>query len=450
MTKSKEATPAVAFDYSGVQEEVEKRFKLVSNRNTASNFKIPTGQLVTDLLFSGGIRAGRWYTIVGPEASGKSTAMMSMAEMAVDANVPIIWYFDYESSLDPEYMVRMMKRPRPAATIFGERDEHGRRVTPGRIRLFEPDSGEEFFEIVSGLLRRLPDKVYVEERKKWYLVFKDTKDTKSQKVNIDSKLSGDGFFYVEAENDAPQALIMTDSYPAMTPAKLNEDEAGAGLAAKARMWAEHINRVKPLLNKKQVTVIGVNQLRMKIGFVLGSPETEPCGEAVKFATDGKIKVRGVSVPKHCYGKGKLVEENSVLKEGGIDTYRYIKMDVTKHKMGPNFRSGYARIWMQDADGEGRGYDTVFDSWEYLRLTGQITGSMKKFTLAMVGTPEIKGVTWNQFKRLVLLKKDPGVLAELGLKTRPLIRKFCKAQIASGEANALYVEQASKKSPEDEE
>ncbi len=447
----KKKTDKPVFDYSGVLNEIEKQFRLTSGYS-AQVERLHSGSLVIDLLFAGGFYPGRWYTAVGKEASGKTTLELTAIEQAIHTSIPIIQAWDYEGAWDFKYMRSLMKKPLSVDDMFGVREpKTGKYIKRGRVDYYDPDVAETFFDTVSAMLRRLPDKRYVKERKQWFLIFPDDKEHKKYKEHSDKNLSHDGFIYVPTDNPYPQAMIFIDSYPAMLPERLDQDDAGSGMAAQARMFSEELKKVRPKLRKKCVNVIGVNQLRLKPGVSFGNPEYEPCGEALKFVSDGRLIMRAVSIPKHAYGSGKLIEENSVFSKGA-DKYRYIKLYVEKNKMGPSFREGYIRVWMEDPQGKGHGFDPVYDVYEYLRLTGQLSGTMRKFSIRLDGWKKPLNLTWYDLKELVLCKGDDlkKTHKRLKLKERIDLRREALKQIQSGKADELWNSRSSGEAEEEEE
>jgi hypothetical protein len=114
------------------------------------------------------------------------------------------------------------------------------------------------------------------------------------------------------------------------------------------------------------------------------------------------------------------------------------MKAIKMKFGTPFLEFYSRLWVSDPKGNGRGFDTVWDTYQYLVHTGQLTGSMtKKMTITL----EDLSLTlkWLDFKALILLKGSQ--LKEyckyLGLKTNPRIRQKCFDQMSSGKSMELF-------------
>lgn len=435
------ASTIISSMYAEMLGTVEKKYKLQGGAQMHVE-RFSSGSAMLDLIMAGGYFPGRWYTMLGKEASGKSTALMSTMESALWMPVPLRLYFDYEGSLDFTYFSQMCRKKVSQADLFGEKDDNGKRIRRGKIEYYAEDVAETFFDSMGSLLRRLPDKVYVPEHKAWFLRFDArSKEAAAYKDLAFKKLSSADEFYVPSpDGGAPQAVIFLDSYPAMLPERLDVDDAGSGMAAQARMFSEELKKVRPKMRKKHVNIIGVNQIREKPAVMFGSPEYEPCGEALKFVSDCRVRFNGVGIPKHCQGQGSVAEERDVTGEG-TDKYRYVKLDTKKNKMGPNFMTGYMRIWMADAEGQGHGIDPVFDTWQFCKSTGHIDGSMRKFTLTVPGTDQEIKMEWQQLKELVLLKGEARKDVHKSLKLKqPLdLRKAVFNYIKSGQATKAYFE-----------
>lgn len=438
----------VAAMYASMLETTEKKYRL-SGSSGAYVERFSSGSAVLDLMMGGGYYPGRWYTHLGLEASGKSTALMSTMANSLDMDVPYRFMWDYEGSMDWTYFSQMLPKAYTQADLFGVKNDQGKTLKRGLVNYYDEDVAETFFDSMGSLLRKMPRKLWVPERKAWYLVFENSKENASFRDSADKKLSDAQDLFIPAPNGLPQALIFLDSYPAMLPEGLDEDDKKAGMASQARMFSDKLKLVKPKLRRRHCSIIGVNGIRLKPGVSFGSPEYEPCGEALKFVSDCRVRFNSVGVPKHCVGTGAFAEEKDVGGEG-TDRYRYSTLKTRKNKMGPNFLEGHMRIWMADADGKGHGIDPVFDTWQFLKLTGWITGSMKKFELTVPETDTVIKMEWQQLKELVLLKGDnlKEVHRVLKLKERLNVRKICFNLLKSGKAVAHYFETQSNGGDED--
>ena len=76
---------------------------------------------------------------------------------------------------------------------------------------------------------------------------------------------------------------MIDSVAALTPRAELEGEMGDQLPGlQARLMSQALRKLTASINKSKTMVIFINQIRMKIGVMYGSPETTTCGNALKF------------------------------------------------------------------------------------------------------------------------------------------------------------------------
>lgn len=445
-------------DYQGIIAGVEKKFHIDSGSMSVeakrSSF-MSTGLLATDMVLGGGILPGAWYTFYGGEGSAKSTHVMHISQGAIAAGIPVLEYADYEGSLAPDYFESMMTsriKGMSFKDVFGiQNPRTGKWELEPRIRKREFSTGEEFFNPVASMLRNLPDKRYVQGT--WFYVYENTNANRKLigaggGVFSKSLFTKYGKFFVEAENGLAQAIYFLDSYPAMYPEKLDEDDKGAGMAAVARMFSENIPKILSKLKRKCVSVVGVNQLRLR-PMAQGNPEYEPAGEAVKFASSCRMKQRATVVPEgwgkaETYGVG---EEKSVVTKGK-DQYRYVSVKNTKNKVSTPWLETTQRVWTKDGNGQAHGFDPAYDAYNYMKMTGQISGPRKKLNAPEFG---LKNVDWMDFKKLCLQtgKDLKQTLDELKLKGDPKIRQTCLAQVRKGKALDMLFETMRAKSEKEE-
>lgn len=441
-------------DISALLDATEKKFRLTSimvDPEARRTSVVPTSILSQDLMMGGGIIPGQWITVYGGEGSCKSTncatMLGSLASFGVKGG-----YFDYEGSVDPVYLGALLAalaklrggKQMTAEQIFGLPDPKNPqkwKIKP-IFRLYGESTGEALFDSMSSLARLLPDKLFVNG--KWYYVFTD----KPTDMKIDQKLSSRGEYYVQADNGYAEMIIFADSYPMMYPEQLDEDGKGAGMAAVARMFSANIPKLMGKMKKKGITVIGVNQLRLKPGVSYGDPSYEPGGQAVQYASSVRIKTAARSVP---HGKGPSEDEASVLSDGD-DQYKYVLLKVTKNKAAVSIGlESWQRVWASDPEGRAHGFCPVWNIYDYLVLTGQAErfGSGKKRVINMhlydeEGDKEIYVNTKLDFmdlKALVLLEGDERKEYAKGLGMTPANYKrvfadnslyaICAAQVANG-------------------
>lgn len=90
-------------------------------------------------------------------------------------------------------------------------------------------------------------------------------------------------------------VIVIDSVAALTPKDEIEGEMGAHHVGKqARLMSQALRKLTGIVAKSKTVVIFINQIRMKIGVMFGSPETTPGGRALKFYTSVRLDVRRIA------------------------------------------------------------------------------------------------------------------------------------------------------------
>lgn len=90
-------------------------------------------------------------------------------------------------------------------------------------------------------------------------------------------------------------VIVVDSVAALTPKDEIEGDMGAHHVGKqARLMSQALRKLTGLVAKSKTTVIFINQIRMKIGVMFGSPETTPGGKALKFYSSVRLDIRRIA------------------------------------------------------------------------------------------------------------------------------------------------------------
>jgi recombination protein RecA len=117
-------------------------------------------------------------------------------------------------------------------------------------------------------------------------------------------------------------VIVIDSVAALTPKDEIEGDMGQQHVGKqARLMSQALRKLTAITHKSKTVVIFINQIRMQIGVMFGSPETTPGGKALKFYTSIRLDIRRIAQIK----KGDEVV-------GGRH-----RVKVVKNKVAPPFR-----------------------------------------------------------------------------------------------------------------
>ena len=122
--------------------------------------------------------------------------------------------------------------------------------------------------------------------------------------------------------------VVIDSVAALVPkAELEGDMGDSHVGLQARLMSQALRKLTGSLNKSNCMMIFINQTRMKIGVMFGSPETTSGGNALKFYASVRLKVTRV---------GAIKEANSTAKEPEVVGNR-TRVKVVKNKLAPPFR-----------------------------------------------------------------------------------------------------------------
>ncbi|MDJ0761829.1 MAG: recombinase RecA [Myxococcota bacterium] len=117
-------------------------------------------------------------------------------------------------------------------------------------------------------------------------------------------------------------LIVIDSVAALTPRAELEGEMGdAHVGLQARLMSQALRKLTGNLSKSKTCIMFINQIRMKIGVMFGSPETTTGGNALKFYASQRLDIRRIGA----------------IKQGDKVVGSRTRVKVVKNKLAPPFR-----------------------------------------------------------------------------------------------------------------
>jgi recombination protein RecA len=117
-------------------------------------------------------------------------------------------------------------------------------------------------------------------------------------------------------------LVVIDSVAALVPKAEIEGEMGdQHMGLQARLMSQALRKLTAVVNRNGATVIFINQIRMKIGVIFGSPETTTGGNALKFYSSLRLDIRRIGA----------------VKDGDQIVGSRTRVKVVKNKLAPPFR-----------------------------------------------------------------------------------------------------------------
>lgn len=117
-------------------------------------------------------------------------------------------------------------------------------------------------------------------------------------------------------------LIVVDSVAALTPkAELEGDMGASHVGLQARLMSQALRKLTGVISRTNCTVVFINQLRMKIGVMFGSPETTTGGNALKFYCSVRLDIRRIAS----------------IKQGEDVVGNRVRVKVVKNKLAAPFK-----------------------------------------------------------------------------------------------------------------
>ena len=118
-------------------------------------------------------------------------------------------------------------------------------------------------------------------------------------------------------------VIVVDSVAALTPkAEIDGNIGDAHVGLQARLMSQAMRKLASILQRTNTSIIFINQIRMKIGVMFGSPETTTGGNALKFYSSMRIDIRRMAQ----------------IKDGEEVIGNRVKAKLVKNKVAPPFKT----------------------------------------------------------------------------------------------------------------
>ncbi len=200
-------------------------------------------------------------------------------------------------------------------------------------------------------------------------------------------------------------IVVIDSVAALTPkAEIEGDMGDSHMGLQARLMSQALRKLTANIKRSNTLVIFINQIRMKIGVMFGSPETTTGGNALKFYASVRLDIRRIGAIK----KGDEIVGNET------------KVKVVKNKVAPPFKLAFFEILYGEGishEGElidlGVEHKLIEKAGAWYSYNGQKIGQGKeKVRVFLKDNPDI-AATIEQTLRDKLLTKPGDEEAESG-------------------------------------
>jgi RecA/RadA recombinase len=352
MKASDQKTVAEALDINSIISKAARQFErsaklspVFLRRNSFAASATSTGSLWIDYITGGGIPPGRIVGVSGPEHSGKSLILTEIAANQLRAGRAAC-YMDAEGGNDPLFL---KSRGIDFDIYRGARNKNGE-LKPKQqdlIYYYQPETGDQMLNYMHGVMSALP----------------------------------------ENRNAAhPPIIFFLDSVVALISDAVGENIDANKMAMHAKMYAEMLPIIQSHLSRTGCSWVYSNQLRKAPMVTFGSPDYEPCGDALKFFSAIRMRL-GYSKPKvlvdkdHPFLDFGTPRQNHVWEEqhvtgGGelketMDRAIYTSVRTIKNKVFNPQKVCWMKIYFEEDGQTGSGLDKAFDSFSFLMETGYL-------------------------------------------------------------------------------
>ena len=193
-------------------------------------------------------------------------------------------------------------------------------------------------------------------------------------------------------------LVIIDSVAALVPRAEIEGEMGDHhVGLQARLMSQALRKITGNIQRSGATVVFINQIRMKIGVMFGSPETTTGGNALKFYSSVRLDIR----------------RNGAVKEGDEVIGNETRVKVVKNKVSPPFKQAEFQIMYGmgiNQEGEildyGNKLGLVEKSGAFYKLDGETIGQGKtKASLFLKENAKVKNKLVKEIRSSYITSKS---------------------------------------------
>ena len=224
-------------------------------------------------------------------------------------------------------------------------------------------------------------------------------------------------------------LVVVDSVAALVPKAEIEGDMGDSLPGlQARLMSQALRKLTASINRTNCTVIFINQIRMKIGVMFGSPETTTGGNALKFYASVRLDIR----------------RTGSIKKGEEPIGNETRVKVVKNKVSPPFKQAqFDILYGQGISREGEIIDmgveakVVEKSGAWYAYQGEKIGQGRDNARTFLReNPELAREIENKVREsLGIAARPAAVAASASLDAKPAKGRKAAADGGEGEAAA---------------
>jgi recombination protein RecA len=201
-------------------------------------------------------------------------------------------------------------------------------------------------------------------------------------------------------------IVVVDSVAALTPkAEIEGDMGDSHMGLQARLMSQALRKLTANIKRSNTLVIFINQIRMKIGVMFGSPETTTGGNALKFYASVRLDIRRIGAIK----KGDEILGNET------------RVKVVKNKVAPPFK----QVEFDILYGEGISHEGELIDLGVQENIVEKSGAWYSYNGTRIGQGKDNVRTY--------LKENPEMAAEIEAKIRAvMLPKNIKQETATEE------------------
>jgi recombination protein RecA len=201
-------------------------------------------------------------------------------------------------------------------------------------------------------------------------------------------------------------IVVIDSVAALVPkAEIEGDMGDSHVGVQARLMSQALRKLTSTVARSNCLLVFINQIRMKIGVMFGSPETTTGGNALKFYSSVRLDIRRI-------GAIKETTPSAGNKEPAVVGNR-TRVKVVKNKMAPPFREvEFDILYGQGISRSGDVIDLASD----LNIVEK-SGAWYSYNGERIGQGRENAKTYLEQHPEVMDKLEAQILAKHGIKPR---------------------------------